>query len=519
MVHLRRLLIALIIILLAVIVIIFVFIRRNSVDKDVIFASGNIEVTEVNISPQISGQIVKLLVNEGDFVQKDQVVAEIDHSKLDIQLQQAQANLSAAELRLKQAKMLVKLNDIQTKTQVQQAKAMVEIASSKLSQAQIGFDLQETATTTQIEQAESALAIANARLEQAKELYELQQSQSKSQIEQAESALKLAMSRLTVAQKGAREQEIKVAENLVAQGKANFDNAKSNLERMQRLFEEGAISKQQLELSQAQYDVAQAQYNSAQQQLSLIKEGVRAEDKDALQAQVDQANSLLQLARSALIQNNIRENDVESARFMVRQAESTLALAKANALQGKLRKEDITSAQAGVQQAKSALELAQASSIQTEIQDQNVLLAETQVKSARNVVELLQSQINDAIVRSPISGIITTKAVEIGEMIPLGTTIFVVADLSKAYLTIYVPEAMLGKIKLGQTADVSIDSYPNRIFNGRVIYISPEAEFTPKNIQTRDERLKLVYAVKIEIENKENILKAGMPADAKLKIQ
>lgn len=513
----RKLLIIPIILLLAIIIAIVAILYRNSNDKDVISASGNIEATEVNISPQVSGQIVKLFVNEGDFVQKDQVVAEIDHSKLDIQLRQAQNNLLSAELRLKQAKLLAKLTDVQTKTQIQQAKAMVESASSRLSQAQIGFDLQETAINAQIEQAESALAIASTRLEQAKELHELQQSQSKSQIEQAESALKLAMSRLTVAQKGARDQEIKVAENLVAQGKANFDNAKSNLERMQRLFEEGAISKQQLDLSQLQFDVAQAQYNSAQQQLSLIKEGVRAEDKDALQAQVDQANSLLQLARSAQIQNNIRENDIQTARLAVKQAESALALAKANALQGNLRKEDITSAQAGVQQAKSALELAEAGSVQTEIQDQNVLLAEAQVKSARDVIELLQSQINDAIVKSPISGIITTKAVEVGELVSLGMTIFVVSDLSKVYLTIYVSEAMLGKVKLGQIADVSIDSYPNRIFKGKVVYISPEAEFTPKNIQTKDERLKLVYGVKIEIENTDNALKAGMPADAVLR--
>ncbi|MGB9596572.1 MAG: HlyD family secretion protein, partial [Candidatus Poribacteria bacterium] len=105
-----------------------------------------------------------------------------------------------------------------------------------------------------------------------------------------------------------------------------------------------------------------------------------------------------------------------------------------------------------------------------------------------------------------------------GELVSLGTTIFVVADLSKVYLTIYVSESMLGKVKLGQTADVSIDSYPGKVFNGKVIHISPEAEFTPKNIQTKDERLKLVYGVKIEIENTENILKVGMPADAMLKL-
>jgi multidrug resistance efflux pump len=513
----RRLLIIPIILIIIIAIILIATFHNRTNGKDIISASGSIEAIEVEISPQVAGQIVKLLVDEGDSVQKDQVVAEIAHSKLDIQLRQAQANLSAAETRYEQAKMLATLTGTQIKTQVQQAKSMVEIASSRLSQAQIGFDLQGTATSTQIDQAESAIAMASTRLEQAKELYELQQAQSKNQIEQSESALKLATSRLTIAQKGARDQEIKVVENLMAQGKSNFDTAKLNFDRMQKLFGEGAISKQQLELAQLQYDVSQAQYNSAQQQLSLVKEGVRSEDKDAIQSQVDQANSLLQLARSAQIQNNIRGNDIESARSMVKQAESTLSLAKANALQGNLRKEDITASQAGVQQAKSALELAEAGSIQSKIQDQNVLLAETQVNAARDVVELLQSQINDATVKSPISGTITDRAIEVGELVSPGMTVFVIADLNKVYLTIYVSEVMLGKVKLGQLADVSVDSFPNRAFKGKVTYISPEAEFTPKNIQTKDDRLKLVYGVKIEIENPDKALKSGMPADAVLR--
>ncbi|MDQ1327951.1 MAG: Biotin/lipoyl-binding protein, partial [Candidatus Poribacteria bacterium] len=291
-----------IIIVILVIVIIALALRNGSNNKDSISASGSIEAKEVEVSSLIPGQIASLLVDEGDFVQQGQVIAEIDHSKLDIQLRQAQTNLTSAEARLEQAKLVAKLTDTQMKTQIQQAKAMVDIASSRLSQAQIGLDLQGTATSTQIQQADSAVAQASAKLEQAKELYELQQSQSKSQIEQSESALKLAMTRLKAVQTGARDQELNVAENMVTQAKSNFETAKLNLDRMQNLFAEGAISKQQLELVQLQFDVAQAQYKSSQEQLSLIKEGARKEDREALQAQVDQANSVLQLARSAQIQ-------------------------------------------------------------------------------------------------------------------------------------------------------------------------------------------------------------------------
>lgn len=488
----------------------------NSAGREGISTSGSIEAKKVDVSAQIAGQIVSLDVEEGDVVQKGQVIAEIDHAKLDIQLRQGEANLASARARLAQAKLIAHLTSTQTGTQIQQSKALLEASYSRLAQSQIGGEIQETATDTQIQQSEAALAQAKERLNQAQELYILTQAQSESQVEQAEAALKVAMTRLSLAEKGAREQEVKVVENSVSQAKANFDNAKLNLERMRKLHLEGAISKQQLDLAQLQFDVAQAQYQSAQEQLSLIREGARDEDKEAAQAQVDQAEAALQLAKSTLIQNDIRAKDVEVAKAAVKQAEATLALAKTNALQNKLRKEDVATAQASVEQAKAALELSRANSVQSQIQQQNVLLAEMQVKSAQDTVELLQTQINDAIITSPTAGIVTTKVVEIGELVSPGTPIVVITNLDTVYLTIFVPETKLGKVKLGQRAEVSVDSFPNRTFSGKVTYISPEAEFTPKNIQTKEERVKLVYGVKIELENPENLLKPGMPADAVL---
>ena len=94
------------------------------------------------------------------------------------------------------------------------------------------------------------------------------------------------------------------------------------------------------------------------------------------------------------------------------------------------------------------------------------------------------------------------------------SSLFKVSDLTKVNLIIYVSEEELGKVKLGQTADVSSDTYPDKKYEGKITYISPEAEFTPKNIQTKDERTKLVFAVKIEVKNPKFELKPGMPADA-----
>ena len=98
------------------------------------------------------------------------------------------------------------------------------------------------------------------------------------------------------------------------------------------------------------------------------------------------------------------------------------------------------------------------------------------------------------------------------------SSLFKVSNLDVAELVIYIPEEEFGKIKLGQTANVSTDTFKDKIYKGKVIYISPEAEFTPKNIQTEDERTKLVYAVKIRIPNPNQELKSGMPADAIIKL-
>jgi HlyD family secretion protein len=131
-------------------------------------------------------------------------------------------------------------------------------------------------------------------------------------------------------------------------------------------------------------------------------------------------------------------------------------------------------------------------------------------------LNLLQKSLNDCFVTSPSSGIITKKFIEQGETAGMMSSLFQIADLSTVELVIYVSETELGMVKLGQKANIKVDTYLDRSFEGKVIYISPEAEFTPKNIQTQEERTKLVYAVKIKVDNPDFELKDGMPADASI---
>ncbi len=128
--------------------------------------------------------------------------------------------------------------------------------------------------------------------------------------------------------------------------------------------------------------------------------------------------------------------------------------------------------------------------------------------------ELLRKKVRDCRIIAPAAGTITLRAFEPGEFVPLAANILRITVMDTVELVIYVNEEHLGRLRLGQRAEISIDSFKDRTFEGRVVYISPAAEFTPKNVQTKEERTKLVFGVKIRVPNPGNLLKPGLPADA-----
>ena len=122
----------------------------------------------------------------------------------------------------------------------------------------------------------------------------------------------------------------------------------------------------------------------------------------------------------------------------------------------------------------------------------------------------------DTIAISPIDGMVLVKAADVGEVLAPGTSVVTVGDIDHPWLRAYVREQDLGRVKVGSQAHVTTDSFPGKTYDGRVSFISSEAEFTPKQIQTAEERVKLVYRVKIEIDNPRHELKSNMPADAEI---
>jgi HlyD family secretion protein len=143
-----------------------------------------------------------------------------------------------------------------------------------------------------------------------------------------------------------------------------------------------------------------------------------------------------------------------------------------------------------------------------------VQLATEARRQAQAQVYIITHQLEKARVDSPLSGQILERYVEAGELVNVGTKLFSVADLSHLWLDVYVPESKLGLVQVGQEVEITVDSFPDEVFEGKVIFINGEAEFTPKNIQTKEERSKLVYRVRLDVPNPDNKLKIGMPADA-----
>ncbi len=127
----------------------------------------------------------------------------------------------------------------------------------------------------------------------------------------------------------------------------------------------------------------------------------------------------------------------------------------------------------------------------------------------------LELQLDKMTLRSPVDGIVGRRSIHVGEVVSPASTLMVVTQLEQAELTLYVPEAEIGRVRVGQKVEVKVDSFPNEIFPGEVTFINSDAEFTPRNVQTQAERANTVFAVKVKIPNPDQKLKAGMPADAR----
>jgi len=168
-------------------------------------------------------------------------------------------------------------------------------------------------------------------------------------------------------------------------------------------------------------------------------------------------------------------------------------------------------------ESESMLKLAQGNLTRIDASKQDVEVASAQINSVNASLNQASIQLAYTQLKSPMDGIITSRNIEPGETVNSGREVITISDLSRVDLKIFVDETEIGKVKPGQKVDVKVDTFPGTTYTGVVSFISPEGEFTPKIIQTKKERVKLVYLVKVSIENPKFELKSGMPADAWLR--
>jgi HlyD family secretion protein len=206
-------------------------------------------------------------------------------------------------------------------------------------------------------------------------------------------------------------------------------------------------------------------------------------------------------ALAAQAQVQAAEAGLSAAASRARLAETSLARVEKLYAGGNLTRQEIDRARSDATAARDAL-----------------AAAGTAVDAARAQHDIAQARMNDCAVIAPVSGTVSAVAFRLGETVLAGSVPITVIDLDQTWLTVYLPERLLGRVKLGDTCRARIDAYPKRDFRGTLTFIADQSQFTPKDIQTKEERINQVYRSKIALPNPDRILKPGMPADAFLNL-
>lgn len=304
---------------------------------------------------------------------------------------------------------------------------------------------------------QASLAVAESQMTQQKTSIQYQKASLEADIELRQASLRQAEARLQQLLAGSREQEIRQAKAQVEEARTQHSLAKEDWERAQILYKDDDISASQRDQYKARFDATKAALQQAEERYSLVLEGPRKEDIEGARAQVEQARASIKLSEAARLELKRKEEELVTRKAQIEQAQAQLAI--------------------------------------------------------------VESQIADGTVSSPINGVVLVKSAEVGEILAAGTTVVTLGELDKPWLRGYIKEQDLGRVKLGTKAKISTDSYPGKTYWGRVSFVASEAEFTPKQIQTPEERVKLVYRIKIEVENPAHELKLNMPADAEIQLE
>ncbi len=273
---------------------------------------------------------------------------------------------------------------------------------------------------------------------------------------------------------------------------------------------------------------ARAGMEAARARMQEVKTGPRAQETRQAEAALAAAESFLtksklDLDRAAeLVQKKVFSQsvlDAANAAFVSARSQREQAIESLNLLREGSRKEQVDAVEAQMRQASAQLSQATANRLQIQIKEKDLAAAEAHVQELQAAYNIARINLDYARLQAPIPGWILRKNIEAGEVVNVGTPVVTLGDVEDLWMNVYVGELVVGKLKLGDPVEIRVDAHPNAVFGGRIVFISEEAEFTPKNVQTKDERTKLVYRVKVSIKNPDQKLKPGMPADATLHLR
>jgi HlyD family secretion protein len=264
---------------------------------------------------------------------------------------------------------------------------------------------------------------------------------------------------------------------------------------------------------------------SNEARLAELKNGARPQEKLDAQAAVDSAQSEVERSKKDWDRAQVlhRDDDISTAQFDQYRNRYETAVANLNSAKERQalvlagpRVEVINAQQAMVERMRGALKMAQANALEMKRREQELTTRAAEIARSRASIALIDSQLADTIAMSPVDGVVLVKSADPGEVLSAGTTVVTIGDIEHPWLRGYIDETDLGKVKLGSKVKVTTDSYKGKTYDGRVSFIASEAEFTPKQIQTQQERVKLVYRIKIDLDNSRRELKSNMPADGEI---
>jgi HlyD family secretion protein len=495
--------------------------------------SGTIEAEDVLVTAEVAGRVESLLIDEGQEVTAGQTLAKLDSALLEAQRDQASAAVDLAAANLALLKAGTRPEDLAAaQAQVDQARAARDGAAKGYENALKALkDPQELDAQVMAAQAVRDAAQRNlAQLRAGTRSEDL--ATASAGLDQARLNAQAARDRLSAAKTQA-ESQVQQAALALTQAQARYAQAKTNWDYLQETGNDPIVpevvdmktgkkkgntaSDGQRESYYAQLVQAEAALHGAEtavQQAQVVADSARQAEANGVQAadsQVSVAATQLDKARNgptseslAVVQTALTsaQRALDLAREM---RDNPLHLqAAADGAQAQL-----AAAEAQLTQAEAHLEAAQAGARTEQIQ-----AAEAQLAQARATQHGIEVQLGKTVLAAPRAGLVLSRAIHQGEQAVPGAALMTIGSLDTVRLTLYIGEPDVGRVRQGQQVDVSVDSFPGRVFKGTVTFISQEAQFTPRNVQTKDERTTTVFAVRVDLANPDHALKPGMPADA-----